>query len=152
LASGEGSLWVSTTDAVIYRIDPTSQQVTASIPGVGGHPGAAIAVGFGSVWAAGTGTARIDPASNSIVATWPDLDFAPGNAQIAVGEGLVCILGFQGGQLFRIDPGTNQQVGSNLSVFGGEFGSMMTVGSGAVWQTGPGFAPVIAEIDPQAGT
>ncbi|HEX9375686.1 MAG TPA: hypothetical protein VGB19_05545 [Actinomycetota bacterium] len=152
LASGEGSLWVSSLEDTVYRIDPATGDIAATIPGVGGHPGAALAIGFGSVWAAGAGTVRIDPETASVEAEWTDLDFAPGNAEIETGEGYVWLLGIQGGLLFRVDPATNEQVGDPLNPFSRSVGSYLAVGEGAVWETGPPFAPVVvAEIDPRAG-
>jgi Tol biopolymer transport system component len=79
LAYGFGSVWVAgygrvdgSLQAIAQRVDPTSNAVTASIP-LGGSHGADIAVDERSVWAAyfaddHAGVARIDPATNSVIA------------------------------------------------------------------------------------
>lgn len=79
LAYGFGSVWVAgygrvdgSLQAIAQRVDPTSNAVTATIP-LGGTHGADIAVDEISVWAAyfgddHAGVARIDPATNSVIA------------------------------------------------------------------------------------
>ena len=65
-----GSAWVTLDAAAVARIDPSTNQVTATIP-VGTFPVRAIG-GFGSVWVSdcGDGTvSRIDPTTNHVVAT-----------------------------------------------------------------------------------
>ena len=62
-------MWVVTADGSLWRVDPETASVTATIP-VGRRP-LGVAAGDGSVWVAnaGDGTlSRIDPDTNSVVA------------------------------------------------------------------------------------
>jgi streptogramin lyase len=73
LAVGEGSVWTMNQEAgTVSRVDPISDQEVATIDL--GEPvrGGDIAVGGGLVWLRGSGTllAKIDPASNQIVARY----------------------------------------------------------------------------------
>jgi hypothetical protein len=75
LAAGFDDIWATGgwEPAVVKRIDPDTNEVTATIP-LGGTEGADIAVGAGAVWVAFTdddhsGLARIDPSTNEVVAT-----------------------------------------------------------------------------------
>src|SRR6476660_8873669 len=66
----DGSAWVTLDAAAVSRIDPDTNQVTATIP-VGNFPVRAIG-GFNAVWvsncADGT-VSRIDPNTNQVIAT-----------------------------------------------------------------------------------
>jgi YVTN family beta-propeller protein len=77
-----GSLWVATDHGKLERIDPSTEQVIATVP-VGAFP-VGIAAGFGSLWQVshddGTLT-RVDPANNQVIATIP---VGPGPAQVEV--------------------------------------------------------------------
>jgi YVTN family beta-propeller protein len=74
IVAAEGAVWVMNDgDGTVSRIDPASDTVTATIavstrPVIGGD----ISVGAGSVWARVTDqlAARIDPASNEVVARY----------------------------------------------------------------------------------
>jgi hypothetical protein len=88
-AADDSSLWVTSMDGTLTRIDPATNQVVASIDtGVpadrgfendgalpptspnNGVPATGVAVGDGSVWVRGGGRlVRIDPATNSMQAT-----------------------------------------------------------------------------------
>jgi peptide/nickel transport system substrate-binding protein len=62
MADGAGSIWLAVPDAGnVVRIDDATRQVTDTIP-VGGSP-SALAVGGGSVWAAGVPGDTIDRAA-----------------------------------------------------------------------------------------
>src|SRR3954447_5542549 len=66
----DGSIWVTTWDGYVVRVDPRTRSVVARIR-VGSRPLAARA-GFGSVWVTngGDGTVtRIDPSDNSVLGT-----------------------------------------------------------------------------------
>jgi Tol biopolymer transport system component len=79
LAYGFGSVWVAGYDyvggsmrAVLHRVDPVSNSVTASIPLNGSH-GADVAVDQTGVWVAyfgdeHAGVSRVDPATEHVVA------------------------------------------------------------------------------------
>lgn len=89
-----------------------------------------VAAGDGMVWAAldeGMGLARIDPATNQVVAT---VAAEPHSftSDIAIGEGAIWVL--QDGLLKRIEPTTNMVTGS--TDLEGSLGTL-AVGEGAVW-------------------
>jgi YVTN family beta-propeller protein len=149
IASGEGAVW-GIGSAGIVRIDPKTNRVVATIPisqgvAANGPSPTAVAVGEDAVWVAsrfvGFDTitlhsnrkvrrgivSRIDPATNSIVATIPvGLDpFA-----IAVGEGAVWVANRTSFSVSRIDPQTNG-VAATIGV--GNRPQGIAAGGGAVW-------------------
>lgn len=123
LAFGEEAVWVSVTtrDALsqfILRLDPETDLIEARVPLAG--PVDDVVVGEGSVWATysvptdGATTyrhfvVRIDPATNQVVATIPDV-----SAPLAVGGGSVW--GSDGdGALVQIDP-TRAEIISRIAL------------------------------------
>jgi YVTN family beta-propeller protein len=111
---GFGSVWVTNTGAPrtaepgsVQRIDPATNQVTATIP-VGPVP-RFLAAGEGGVWTLnqGDGTvSRIDPASNKTVATI-GAEVPGGGGDIAAGAGRVWVRASRV-LLSAIDPATNR--------------------------------------------
>lgn len=146
IAIGAGALWVleqsllwPNSENLLYRIDPSSNQVTKTI-----HIGSgavALAVGEGAVWVAESEPGapivptphkllRIDPQSFRILRAIP-LWRRPGNIVIAAGSLWVSSLG--GGVIMRIDPMANQ-VTEMLHLPGeGSFGGGLAAGAGALW-------------------
>jgi YVTN family beta-propeller protein len=127
IAVGEGAVW-AIGSAGIVRIDPATNRVVMTIPISQAAPAnspspTAVAVGAGSVWvtsrfvvtdtiAAHNSTpkpkpgilSRIDPATNSIVATIP-VGLDPFG--VAVGEGGVWVANRTGFTISKVDPATN---------------------------------------------
>jgi DNA-binding SARP family transcriptional activator/streptogramin lyase len=66
---GFGSIWVSTADGTVWRVDLATRKPVAIVQ-VGGEP-FGLAVGAGSVWVANQNgsVARIDPTTDQVVAT-----------------------------------------------------------------------------------
>lgn len=106
-----------------------------------------ITTGYGSVWAITyTGVARIDAATNAVVATIPvEVEESSG---IAAGEGAVWVT-YVRGEVTRIDPTTNTVVAS-IPVKGAWPLTGIAVGGGSVWvaRLGAGDGTVV-RIDPQ---
>jgi YVTN family beta-propeller protein len=138
IAVGEGAVWLGSALDVI-RFSVSSHSVSKRIP-LGVVIPTAIAVGMGAVWVAarpgfrccppervGTGTlTRIDPATNSVVATIP----IGGNpAGVAVGEGSVWIADPGTRSVVRVDPKKDRVV--RIRVGGRPRG--IAVGDGSVW-------------------
>jgi len=131
VVAGAGSIWIASDGkGMIARIDPATNQVTASIPVA---PGTFyLAFGLGSLWAVsseGKLLQKIDPATNTVVGTTP-LGNEPGF--LAAGEGAVWVQEQGDGTVARIDPASGAvtarvKVGDNL-----KYGDI-DVGGGMVW-------------------
>jgi DNA-binding beta-propeller fold protein YncE len=117
VAAGDGSIWASNfTDNTVMRFDSGSGRLTATIP-VGNAP-EGIAVTPSAVWVAnhhpgpdGTGSvSRIDPATNTVVATIPAGARADccGPQGIDANAGGVWTAIPNANAVDRIDPTTNQ--------------------------------------------
>jgi streptogramin lyase len=103
VVAGAGSIWVTSDDkGVISRVDPASNQVTASI--TVDPDSFYLAFGLGSLWAvSGTRQSiqKIDPQTNTVVAK-AGLGHQPGF--LVAGEGAVWVQEQGDGTLARIDP------------------------------------------------
>jgi streptogramin lyase len=139
LASGLGSIWVDIpNNTTVVRIDPVTNGVQATIPVPPFTLCGGFAVGNSAVWitscAASSTTARIDPASNTIVATLSlgGLGYNPtlmGDLPwVSVDSGNAV-----SGTIVRIDPATNSidRVLVTGASFGG--GGDIVVAAGSVW-------------------
>jgi streptogramin lyase len=139
-----GSLWVSTFPDSLVRIDVVSDAILATIQRCGSHGGAALAASPSGIWAVGTDVARIDPGTYDV--TVPiGLDYSQSDPAAQYGEGYVWLVAQMGGVLRQIDPTIGAVIGSPVDPFDGT-GSYhrMTVGAGAVWESGsPGEAVVV---------
>ena len=140
LADGLGSIWVDIpNNGTIVRIDPVTNNVQATIPApVNVTPCGGIAVGTAAVWvtscSAGSILARVDPASNTVVATLDLRGFGYNPTLIddvpwvSVDTGAA-----DSGFLARIDPATNtiDRVLVPGPSFGG--GGDIVLAGGSVW-------------------
>jgi hypothetical protein len=156
IAAGEGAVWVTGNfddvtgnfddgGDVLYRIDPQTDRVAATIRFPGRYAGP-VATGEGAVWLLLTGRgrttnslARIDPATNTVQRIVP-LDAANARYvdELAVGHGAVWVLALrlgedaeQPGDVIRFDPQTNE-VAATIDAEALNMG----VGPGGVWVTG----------------
>jgi outer membrane protein assembly factor BamB len=164
LAVGAGTIWVvhPDTDEVV-RLDPGTGRVVARIKldplpfqvGAGDRRflPSLVAVGRGAGWvASGRGAvARIDAASNRVVAVLKLLPARP--AAIAVAGGSVWVAA-GGGGVARIEAATNRLLGAiRLDLYA----ERVAVGGGAVWVGGPTTDPIVeiagavARIDATTG-
>ena len=130
LAVGPGAIWVSgdPQQRVVWRLDPRTQRVAATIP-LSFVP-AAIAAGEGAVWVTsllGDTVTRIDPASNRITAT---IRVGRGPFAIAAGSGAVWVTNAIDGTVSRIDPAAKRVV-ATIQVGGTP--RAVAVGAGGVW-------------------
>ncbi len=107
VATGERAVWatVNVLDD-LFRIDPATGAVTATVP-LGGHAGR-LAVGEGAVWVIQAGAVcRVDPETNRITARIPIPGLWVDVGRIAVGGGSVWV-SVSMPSMYRIDPKTNQ--------------------------------------------
>jgi virginiamycin B lyase len=146
MAIAFGSLWVANCkDGDVYRIDPATARVVATIPaGVGPSGELNVVAGAGAIWApsetAGT-IARIDPATNAVMAT---IKVADGASYQAFGYEALWVASGKSGSLQRVDPQTNAVT---HTVGLGSMPGFLAAGEGAVWiqEQGDG---TVARIDP----
>lgn len=146
MAMAFGSLWVANCKGgEVYRIDPDAATVLTSIPvGLGPSGELNVVAGAGYVWApsetAGT-IAKIDPATNAVVAT---IDVTPGTSYLAFGFDALWAVSGKGQSLQRIDPRTGA-VTHTIAL--GRMPGFLAAGEGAVWVQEQGDGTV-ARIDP----
>jgi YVTN family beta-propeller protein len=115
VAVGEEGVWVAGFNRVA-RIDPATNQVSATIgtPGTGDY--SEVAVGEGSVWVTTSGLVyRINTAENAVAAT---IEVGGYPQDIAVAGGWVWVTRARAGpgDLVRIDPATNRVVGAPIAL------------------------------------
>jgi YVTN family beta-propeller protein len=152
VATAKNAVWVAEGAAgALARVDPSLDEVTKTFDGlagrvrVSGGPKGSVAIGGGSVWVTygSTAVARINPASNSVIAT----GFAGfGASAIAYGEKAVWVANAGDNTVSRFSPETNRKV-VDINVGRGPGG--VAVGGGSVWVTDTG-DDAVSRIDPQS--
>jgi virginiamycin B lyase len=164
LAVGAGTIWVAHPDTdEVVRLDPTTGRVVARIklaplpfqvaPADRRFLPSLVAVGAGAGWVATArgAVARIDAASNRVVAV---IKIPPGTpAGIAVAGRSVWVAA-GGDGVARIEAATNRLLGTiRLDLYA----ERVAVGGGAIWVGGPTTDPIVeiagavARIDPATG-
>jgi len=178
-SSGVGSsapaVWIANLNGQVFRLDPASNQLTATLE-VSFSPGV-LAVQPGAVWvgssrvttadsSVGTLT-HLDPATHQIVATL-QLDRAPNDLVNAIGFGANAVWAVTpvldeagtatGGKLFRIDPAANV-LNAILSLDGNPRGLAVAedavwvaLGNGKIARVDPAINQVSVVIGPGAGS
>ncbi len=152
LETGFGSVWVSKINSKkVLRIDPTSNQVIATIP-VGSKPELGIGVGLGSVWIADTkdrSILQIDPNTNRVVHRISVNLPKETEGSIGVGADSIWVLtndgGTDSGTLTRVDP-ANGKITANIKVQPQSHAAMVAFES--VWVTSTGGGSV-TRVDPR---
>ena len=134
-----GSVWVAgTTGVELYRIDPATNQIIATID-LHARP-VALSSGEGSVWVRqidGT-VQRIDGHSGTLLATFAT-DAADNMGNIAVGGGFVWV-NSNSAPLLQIDPRTNSQRPRYASPTGEFMGYTIAYGGGSLGSGGPPYS------------
>ena len=112
LAAGEGVVWVAGLNGDVFRIDPATNAVTATVQGAPGQEFPPwIAAGGGALWISNFTDAtvwRVDAATGAHTAT---IQVSPAPEGIGVTAGGVWVATHHGdptGSLTRIDPATNR--------------------------------------------
>ena len=130
IAVGAGSVWVvgDTRDRTLWRVDPATQRVIATVA----LPFAPrdVAVGSGGVWLVdrrADSVIRVDPRTNRIVAT---IRVGRGPSAVAIGERVVWVSNELDGTVSRIEPNRNV-VDRTISV--GSAPIDLAAGLGALW-------------------
>lgn len=150
MAIDSGSLWVADCkDLTLNRIDLGTAKITAVIPtGIANPRGELnVVAGAGSIWVASDAKgviARVDPASNSVVASIPvDQD----SYYLTFGYGALWAVSAVRQSIQKIDPQTNMVV--SRAGLGREPG-FLVAGEGSVWVQEQGDGTVV-RINPPSG-
>lgn len=150
MAVAFGSLWVADCkELTLNRIDLKTARKTAVIAtGIANPKGELnVVAGAGSIWVASDDKgviARIDPTTNSVVASIP---VVPSTYYLAFGLGSLWAVSAVDQSLQKIDPQTNEVV--KRTPLGREPG-FLVAGEGAVWVQEQGDG-TLARIDPATG-
>jgi class 3 adenylate cyclase/streptogramin lyase len=140
---GEGGVWID-TGTTVQHVDPRNgaiHQIRAQT-----HV-AAIAVGQGAIWAAGSlGITRISPATEKTEATilYDTGAGAPGSIAVLGGDVWTLVTD---GRLLRINAGTNKKTG-HYQV--GSSGNDLAVSPGSLW-VASAFEGLVSQVDPATG-
>ena len=136
VAVGDGHVWIvggwtetlGDRSGAVWRIDPRTNTVVASLtlPGRASLP--QVATGIRSVWVTGDDVFRIDSATNLITDT---IEGGSRLLGIAIGRGSVWVADRVTSSVNRIDPAANQ-VTQTIEIPGG-CGCSVAVGAGSVW-------------------
>ena len=135
---GEGAVWIGSADGgesedsqegtgTMWRIDPDTNEVVATIPLPDAVGYLSVATGAGAVWLQGGNPStvfQIDPATNRVTATIP----AP-LGSVSFGRGSLWVASYQAPTVKRIDPNT----GDVLATIQGRCGCSIAIGAGGVW-------------------
>ncbi|MGH2591549.1 MAG: hypothetical protein ACRDGW_12230 [Actinomycetota bacterium] len=150
LEVGGGSVWVTTSDAVL-ELDPATNEVVREIPMDGAFR---LAIGEGAVWVTDIAyqgkLVRIDPDTGAATAALDFPSLSPHGVDVAGGSVWVTASGSNGGDLIRIDAATNEVVASIHIAPGSGAGGLGSVvaDEDAVWVTRGGDSDSLLRIDP----
>lgn len=148
LTTGYGGVWV-VGFGVIYRVDPATARIVATIPALGAGDLSGIATGAGAVWVTSNGgrvgVYRIDPRHNRVTSF---IRLQPNPVGITVAHGRVWVTEPKPGPgiVLRIDPRTNRVSGPPIRVGPGP-GSIVS-GAGTLWVTDMDY---VSRINPATG-
>lgn len=151
LAVNKGGAWLTDWDtSLVQRFDPTTLDLLGSIA-VGPNPKGVLATDA-AVWVANTrggSVARIDPATNTVVATVsPTGPTGPsGPNWLAEGLGSIWTGVPNSSSIVRIDEATNAIVARIVVAKNSPCGGL-AVGPAAVWITGCAGTTLLSRIDP----
>jgi hypothetical protein len=154
IATGLDAVWAARCE--VFRVDPRSNQVVATVAGTGRSAATclrSVTVGAGMVWGAvpGVGVVRIDPATNRVAARVPIGAVGASVAVTAAGVWALCCPGLPGesadpfrvdGTLIRVDPATGRVAqrirlgGQPTTVAAGPSG-VWVAGVGRLWRVDP---------------
>ncbi len=138
IAVAYGSVWVTgDTKSELYRIDPKSNLIVATIP-MSSQP-RFLAAGEGSVWVFNQGDGivqRVDPGTNEVTAAI-DTGRPGGGGNIVVGGGYVWLSMLHGTPVVQIDANTNKLI-RNFRGYGIDagWGDAIQFGADSVWVSG----------------
>jgi virginiamycin B lyase len=131
VAAGEGAVWVvDISPAVVSRIDPSTNQVVATIPIEGAR---AVEAGLGAVWVTTDqgSVVVLNPATNTPLTS---IEAGKGSTSgIAIGAGSVWVVNSDEGTVARIDP-SSYEIEARIPV--GENAGVIAADNDQVWVAG----------------
>jgi len=153
-----GSIWAAASSSV-YRINPATAAITATITSTPAISGQFVEDQYGYLWFMGTGRVlvRIDPATNTTTSVTvftsgtsaPSLSFADGDLWVQ----LQGISGGAANRVFRIDPSTFVVTDTGNAICGGSLCSFFVEQGGYVWASTTTFLGMnILKVDPATNT
>ena len=154
IAYGENAIWLpDISSKTIYKVDPLQSLVTLRIPAVLADSEGSIGVGAGSVWAVTTAGEGVTSKENHTLSRFnaqsgvleADVHLPAQGAAVIFVDGSAWVTGVNKGELYRIDPTTNQIVASIALHKRPRF---MTEGDGAIWVVSQGDGTV-ERVDPK---
>jgi streptogramin lyase len=154
IAVGYGSVWVTASDrGRVYRIDPSTNRVAATIHA--GGPVEGIAAGAARVWVTRPlqrlgDVIRIDPRTNRVAG--PPIEVGPGPGQVTYGQGAVWVQNTSPVSVVRVDPATGHVstvIGTHAVANGSAVAGAIAVGYGSLWTAGDDSDDSLTRIDPR---
>lgn len=143
----DDAVWVVVREpGRVARVDPATNEITASL--TVGAPARGMAVGAGSIWVAAEGTdevARIDASNGELLAT---IGVGDGPVWLVASDEAVWVSTINDNQVHQIDPATNSVV---RSVPVGSLPLDLEIADGFVWVPNSGDGTV-TKIDAASGT
>lgn len=149
IVTGYSGVWASTLSGSVVRIDPSTNQIAATIPVSGIGDFSRLAAGAGGIWVTHAGSvARIDPTTNSVTA---DIDVGGTLLGIAASDSAVLVTtqGTSGSELVTIDPATNQPSGQPISLPDGA--TDLAYVQGTLWVDISNNGGSVVSVDPATG-
>jgi YVTN family beta-propeller protein len=150
IVTGYSGVWASTLSGSVVRIDPSTNQIAATIPVSGIGDFSRLAAGAGAIWVTHSGSvARIDPTTNSVTA-----DIGVGGNPllgIAASDSAVWVTtqGTSGSELVTIDPATNRPSGPRVHLPGGA--TDLAYVHGKLWVDISMYGGSVVSVDPASG-
>jgi streptogramin lyase len=152
IAVGEGAVWIGDIGKkVIFKVDPTSSEVTLEIPADMSSRFSQIAVGEGSVWTMVVGEegfettlARYDAESSALQAS---VDLPSTGIGLVYGNGSVWVVSGEKDELYRVDVASGALVSTTKLR---DSPGLAAFGAGAVWVHNLGDA-TLQRIDAKTG-
>jgi DNA-binding beta-propeller fold protein YncE len=137
IAAGAGAVWVTHSCTGIYRIDPRSGRVIASLRvAVGGS----IAVADGLVWVEGNGgLVRIQPRTGKV--TGKPVPVGSGGYVLTPGAGALWVTSYGTGDVYRVD----EKTGAVRRLADATVTDIEAVGAGSLWSS------QVQRVDPATG-
>jgi virginiamycin B lyase len=141
---GAGSVWIVAKPSTLVRIDPATNQVSASIDLPSGSENPTFSDGF--VWVSSfdhDSLLKVDPQTNKLVATIP---VGPKPRFLTAGAGSIWTLNQGDGTITRVDEKSSKVIASIPCGLQGE-GGEITFGAGYIWAALFDFP--LTQVDPK---